>query len=388
MKIFISYAADDLDKFNIPKIARELEKETDIEQVFYWHRDNQSSQSIVDYMEKSIEKADIIMVFCSEISLESAPVKTELQMALYLNKNTIPVFDRIDHVPLMLKIKRGVKFNSNDFELFFNELLIVLGIKETKEQNILIEEIATEVKEYYDFELYAPEAEFMKELEKLIRTEIPFLDSLKIFGNSLCFFCEDKHIKKLSIYKKKLSFLPESINNLTQLRELYIEKNLLSFLPKSIGDLKYLTKLNLANNKISSIPEEICNLKNLTSLTLTKNKISSLPNSIGELSNLIYLNIVDNKITFLPESIGNLKHLRTLLIFTNKVQSLPESIGNLKELRILYINGNKISSLPKSITNLLNLKELFLNSNEFETFSEDINKWLRKIKKRGCKIMR
>ena len=138
MKIFISYASKDLQRFAIPKVSQLLEQQDEIEQVFYWDRDSNFQQSIVKYMEDSIQVSDVIIVVCSEFANDSGPVQQEIDMAVYLNKRIIPIFKDMSEVRLSLRPKRGVKFIDTNFDAFFNELLSVLTekaqIKEDFEQ--------------------------------------------------------------------------------------------------------------------------------------------------------------------------------------------------------------------------------------------------------------
>ena len=104
---------------------------------------------------------------------------------------------------------------------------------------------------------------------------------------------------------EKISFLPESIGNLTNLESLYLEWNDLQELPNSFSSLTSLKNLAISNNYLSSLPY------------------------IGSLINLTYLDLGYNQMTMLPESIENLQNLEYLYIFNNQLQSLPESICNL-----------------------------------------------------------
>ena len=60
-----------------------------------------------------------------------------------------------------------------------------------------------------------------------------------------------------------LNSLPESIDNLTQLRELYVHNNQLTSLPESIGHLTQLQKLSVYNNQLSSLSENVRNIKGI-----------------------------------------------------------------------------------------------------------------------------
>lgn len=81
----------------------------------------------------------------------------------------------------------------------------------------------------------------------------------------------------------------------------------ISFLPESIGNLVNLRSLEVSHNELTSLPESIGNLINLTSLHFGTNKLTSLPESIGNLRNLMGLYVSDNELTSLPESIDQKK---------------------------------------------------------------------------------
>ncbi|MFX1535136.1 MAG: toll/interleukin-1 receptor domain-containing protein [Promethearchaeota archaeon] len=126
MKIFVSYAIDDLEVFHIPKIVSELEKYPIIDTVYYWDRDSDSSQTIPEYMENSIRNTDIFLVFCSELSKKSKAIAFELDTAKSLGKRIVPIFRDIEHVRKDIREYRGVEFGKEDFEDFFANIYLVL----------------------------------------------------------------------------------------------------------------------------------------------------------------------------------------------------------------------------------------------------------------------
>ncbi|MFX1251863.1 MAG: toll/interleukin-1 receptor domain-containing protein [Promethearchaeota archaeon] len=126
MKIFVSYAIDDLELFHISKIVSELEKYPIVDNLYYWDRDSNSSQTIPEYMENSIKECDIFLVFCSELSKKSKAIAFELDTAKSLGKRIVPIFRDIEHVREDIRQYRGVKFSKEDFEDFFADLYLIL----------------------------------------------------------------------------------------------------------------------------------------------------------------------------------------------------------------------------------------------------------------------
>ncbi|MFX1258672.1 MAG: leucine-rich repeat domain-containing protein, partial [Promethearchaeota archaeon] len=122
----------------------------------------------------------------------------------------------------------------------------------------------------------------------------------------------------------------------------------------------------------TTLPESIGNLSSLKELWLQYNKLTTLPESIGDLKSLKKLNLTDNKLTTLPESIGNLSSLKELLLWNNQLSTLPESIGNLSSLKELLSWNNQLSTLPESISNLKSLNRINLSGNKWKGEWADI----------------
>ena len=125
MDIFISYAYEDLTLFRIPEIAEYLEHKLEIGRVFYWERDNSSTQTIVAYMEQTIINCDIVLAISSEFSSKSSPVEKELEFAIIKNKIIIPIFKDIAHVKEFITIFRGLEFGV-DFQEFLDNLISII----------------------------------------------------------------------------------------------------------------------------------------------------------------------------------------------------------------------------------------------------------------------
>jgi leucine-rich repeat protein SHOC2 len=176
-------------------------------------------------------------------------------------------------------------------------------------------------------------------------------------------------ITDLDLTEYRLSNLPESIGELTNLRSLKLGYNNIDNLPRSIGKLVNLRNLQLNRNSIKELSKSIEQLTNLQELNLEGNGLNNLPESIGRLTNLRELNLADNRLSILPESIGQLANLRTLNLGNNSIDNLPGSIGKLTNLQELSLAGNRLSSLPGSIGQLTNLQELNLRGNQIRDLS-------------------
>jgi len=127
MKVFISYATEDLLRFRILEMVDFLESQDDIERVFYWDRDCDSSKTIIAFMEETIEICDKVVFICSEDSKRSVPVRKEIEMAIYLNKSLVPVFKNIGDVTLSLKPHRGLEIDEENFQDSLEKLYIILA---------------------------------------------------------------------------------------------------------------------------------------------------------------------------------------------------------------------------------------------------------------------
>jgi len=111
IKLFISYTADDIDRYLIVKILNTIKKWADINEIYYWDSVCEGGQSILEYMKQNIAKCSEFLVFCSRKSKISNAVQQEIGMALFSDKPIIPVFmDFGTDVPLNLKDRRGISF--------------------------------------------------------------------------------------------------------------------------------------------------------------------------------------------------------------------------------------------------------------------------------------
>ncbi|MFW9902961.1 MAG: leucine-rich repeat domain-containing protein [Candidatus Thorarchaeota archaeon] len=203
------------------------------------------------------------------------------------------------------------------------------------------------------------EKKFITEVAKISGQSLQKVEKVGYGRNG---YVEQKnHIIKLSISNLKLDFIPESIENLKELKVLYMGGNFLTKIPNSILKLRNLEVLEAWQNRIESIPKGIGVLEKVWRLHLEGNKITELPESIGNLP-MKKLYLKHNNVSYVPESIGNWTRLDVFGLPLNNLSSLPETIRSWKNVRVISLWQNKLKALPDV---QLNVRELRLNNNYF-----------------------
>ncbi|MEM6835659.1 MAG: COR domain-containing protein [Cyanobacteria bacterium P01_C01_bin.120] len=169
---------------------------------------------------------------------------------------------------------------------------------------------------------------------------------------------------ELNLSGLRLTSIPESIFQLTQLTRLSLNQNWLIELPKDLGKLKSLVRLSLDDNKLIAVPSELGKLSNLTRLDLNKNQLSVVPKEIGHLENLVELYLDQNRLISVPSELGQLSNLNRLSLDQNRLTSIPPELCQLINLTALYLDQNQLNSIPKELKELNSLTELYLHGNE------------------------
>jgi len=157
---------------------------------------------------------------------------------------------------------------------------------------------------------------------------------------------------------EKLTELPESLGQLTQLQKLELSNNQLTALPEWMGQLTQLQKLGLSHNQLTTLPDWLGQFTKLQQLELSRNRLAALPESLGQLTNLRELALSDNQLSRLPESMEHLKRLQRLELDNNQLKALPQSIRRLRALTRLCLNENELVELPEWIGELSKLTDL------------------------------
>ena len=115
IRIFISYAMADSNRLRIGEIAQALESHPFALKVHYWEGwSGFPDGNIVRFMEANITDCDVFIPFCTKASIDSINCQKERDMAYYLNKRTIPIFEDIQYVPPSLLPYRGVDITQKE----------------------------------------------------------------------------------------------------------------------------------------------------------------------------------------------------------------------------------------------------------------------------------
>jgi hypothetical protein len=99
---------------------------------------------------------------------------------------------------------------------------------------------------------------------------------------------------------------------------------------KYLSECKKLYRLNLASNKLTYLPQEIGLLKELKWLNLNENQLKELPSSMASLVNLVKLGVVKNQLRDFPRDIFiQMTKLEKLDVRENALETFPLSLLSL-----------------------------------------------------------
>lgn len=132
-----------------------------------------------------------------------------------------------------------------------------------------------------------------------------------------------------------LQVLPDSIGQLTKLKELNIDNGngcaMNPALPETFGNLQSLEKLVLFGAQDPRMPDDgfkpaehrrfpktMSNLKNLRLLDLGRNGYATLPSFVGDLPNLTTLGLAFNDLHDLPDFLNKLPKLKRISLSENR----------------------------------------------------------------------
>jgi Leucine-rich repeat (LRR) protein len=156
-------------------------------------------------------------------------------------------------------------------------------------------------------------------------------------------------IQELSLGKRNIPVLPDTIGEFTLLRKLDLGYSNVAKVSAKIGDLKNIDFISLYGNELVDLPIEMQNLKSLKKLYLGKNKFSKIPDALAGMEGLIYLSIDENPLILDEkgvEILSNLKNLEVLDLSECKtLVSVPSNLSKLNHFKKIYFFKHK---LPQS----------------------------------------
>jgi Leucine-rich repeat (LRR) protein len=168
---------------------------------------------------------------------------------------------------------------------------------------------------------------------------------------------------------ESLKALPDSIGQLTKLKELKIDNGngctMNPVLPESIGNLRSLEKLVLYGaqdprdpgrqpGERHKFPQSMTQLKNLTSLDLGRNGLDEIPAFVQDLPKLKELGFQWNmQLKQFPAFLSNLRELTTLKLDSDGLTNLPDFLNSLPKLTRITLGDNcKITQNAAKISDL------------------------------------
>src|SRR3989304_1657042 len=80
----------------------------------------------------------------------------------------------------------------------------------------------------------------------------------------------------------RLTELPDSLGQLTQLQFLNLSRNQLTGLPEWLGSLTRLKELDVSSNKLANLPNSLTQLTKLEMLDLSSNQLMKLPRWLSD----------------------------------------------------------------------------------------------------------
>ncbi|MFX1323834.1 MAG: TIR domain-containing protein [Promethearchaeota archaeon] len=124
MRVFISHAVSDFNRYRIAEIAKHLQKQKEISHVYYCEDD--LTGNIDDWMRKTVPRCQLLIFISSNNSLNSNDCMNEINLARKHNIEITPVlgvdliWDDLDK--LNIKRELGHEYDPMEFEKFCSDL--------------------------------------------------------------------------------------------------------------------------------------------------------------------------------------------------------------------------------------------------------------------------
>jgi hypothetical protein len=149
----------------------------------------------------------------------------------------------------------------------------------------------------------------------------------------------------LILYGLKTPFLPNGIDQLTQLENLGLGGNLAK-LPTGIEQLTSLRSLGLVDMpNLLEFPSEILACKKLEELYVSNCPWKKIPEEITSLRRLKYLGLVAFNLSKIPDLVYKMPNLEDLNLRNNHIVQIEERIKNLSNLSSLDLSNSKLDNM-------------------------------------------
>jgi internalin A len=171
------------------------------------------------------------------------------------------------------------------------------------------------------------------------------------------------NLQSLVLSNNELTTIPAAIAQLTNLQSLGLSNNELTAVPDALAHLTNLQWLDLSGNQLTAVPDALTRLTNLQWLNLSRNQLTAVPNTLAQLTSLQLANLSYNQLTAIPATLAHLTDLQWLNLSRNQFAIVPSALTQLTSLRWLDLRGNQLTAVPHALAQLTNLQTLFLNGN-------------------------
>lgn len=167
-----------------------------------------------------------------------------------------------------------------------------------------------------------------------------------------------------------------------------LDDTVLSFIPTTIQVMSNLTVLYLSEIAITRLPSEIKELSQIQSLIVSKCNLTLLPYWVGKFKKLKHLQLDRCKLSDLPESLSECTSLSYLNVEYNSpgMKTIDSKILKLP-IEVLHLNGNPITWDQRWKNILQDCHTLCIDQTEIQYLSENVTKNLRYLSWSSCKLM-
>jgi Leucine-rich repeat (LRR) protein len=195
-------------------------------------------------------------------------------------------------------------------------------------------------------------------------------------------------LRSLNLSRNELTMLPEWLGQLTQLQSLYLSHNQLAMLPEWLGQLTQLQSLNLSHNQLAILPEWLGQLTELRSLHLSSDQLTALPYSFTELTQLETLDLSYNDLATTPEWLCHFNRLESLDLSQNQHLIIPQCFKQLTQLRTLDLSFTGLTEWPEWLSQLTQLQDLILSGNKLTLIPESVGQLtkLQQLRLQGMRL--